>query len=492
MAVYDKATLVPKSGKKNLYVCVTVPEPLRPIIGLKQKYKTTGTDNWEQARDRLRDLEAQIWAEFDKAELTNHPLSLAYIQLEEAIFRQGWEKIPQALTHPISSLFDENTRYGIEDDVRNRAGGIVETKASDFEDAPLIAKHADQVRDALDLFLLEFRRLNSARFVPIKETKTFDAVVEEYLQHPSFSRNQRNGQKKRNKTLNDQRSKIETFQKWAGRVRLSEFNLPFAYRYMDALHNIVDAEDEDVGVGVETLKQYFVPLKNILKFAYQQGYSSGVLWEGLQFTGRGAPTKSYRDFREHEYAKLWSMEIPEEDRLCLAMLAATGCRLEEIAAARWSDIHEQEVDGLTVCWLDTQNMVVKNAPSRRLVPLHPEIVRLMPERGFSWNKSDKDRLFSYAVSGEDNKVSNKASRGLIGYVHAVRDDPNDRTLTLHSFRHTFTTICRNAQPTIDWELRERMLGHGGKGAARTYGQAAQVAPVLKEICRLDLSFIRKR
>ena len=92
VAVYDKATLVPKSGKKNLYVCVTVPEPLRPIIGLKQKYKTTGTDNWEQARDRLRDLEAQIWAEFDKAELTNHPLSLAYIQLEEAIFRQGWEK----------------------------------------------------------------------------------------------------------------------------------------------------------------------------------------------------------------------------------------------------------------------------------------------------------------------------------------------------------------------------------------------------------------
>ena len=82
VAVYDKATLVPKSGKKNLYVCVTVPEPLRPIIGLKQKYKTTGTDNWEQARDRLRDLEAQIWAEFDKAELTNHPLSLAVTSRE--------------------------------------------------------------------------------------------------------------------------------------------------------------------------------------------------------------------------------------------------------------------------------------------------------------------------------------------------------------------------------------------------------------------------
>ena len=491
VAVYPKATLAPKYGKKSLYAYVTVPTSLRRIIGAKQKYKSTGTSDWEAARDKLRDLEAQIWAEFDQAELTNHPLSIAYMQLESLIYKNRPDQMPKDLNSICKKLFEEESRYQIEDDVRVRAGGVIETQATDWEDAPLIAEHADLVRDALESFLLEFRRLNSERFVPVKETKTFDAVVEEYLEHPSFLRNAKTNEPKRQKTLNDQRSKLKTFQKWAGQVRLSEFNQPLAYKYMDALQDIVDVQDQEAGVAVETVKQYFVPLKNVLKFAYQQGYSSGVLWEGLEFAGRGAAKQSYRDFRDHEYAKLWSMDIPDQDRLCLAMLATTGCRLEEIASVRWRDIHEREVDGVTVHWLDTQNMVVKNAPSRRNVPLHPEIVRMLPERGFSWNKSDKDRLFGYPVSGADKKVSNKASRRLISYIHAVRDDPNDRRLTLHSFRHTFTTICRNAVPTIDWELRERMLGHGTTQTAGTYGEAAQVATVLNEIRRLDLSFIRR-
>ena len=105
--------------------------------------------------------------------------------------------------------------------------------------------------------------------------------------------------------------------------------------------------------------------------------------------------------------------------------------------------------------------------------------------------ADEESVFSYPVSDDDNKVSNKASNKLMGYVRAVRDDPTDRALALHSFRHTFTTICRNAEPTIDWEMRERLLGHGGSETARTYGQAARVANVLREIRRLDFSFLRR-
>ena len=93
------------------------------------------------------------------------------------------------------------------------------------------------------------------------------------------------------------------------------------------------------------------------------------------------------------------------------------------------------------------------------------------------------------VRGSIPLGSTKSSNKLMGYVRAVRDDPADRTLALHSFRHTFTTICRNAEPTIDWEMRERLLGHGGSETARTYGQAARVANVLKEIRRLDFSFL---
>ena len=38
LAVYEKATLVKKPNRSKLYACVTVPTPLRRIIGVKQKY----------------------------------------------------------------------------------------------------------------------------------------------------------------------------------------------------------------------------------------------------------------------------------------------------------------------------------------------------------------------------------------------------------------------------------------------------------------------
>ena len=38
LAVYEKATLVNKPNRSKLYACVTVPAPLRRIIGVKQKY----------------------------------------------------------------------------------------------------------------------------------------------------------------------------------------------------------------------------------------------------------------------------------------------------------------------------------------------------------------------------------------------------------------------------------------------------------------------
>lgn len=86
MAVYEKATLSKRSGRKNWYVYCTVPIPLRGMMGgAKQIHIGTGTSDLELARDKLRDLEAQLWARLDEAQLTNHPLSKAYLQLEALI-----------------------------------------------------------------------------------------------------------------------------------------------------------------------------------------------------------------------------------------------------------------------------------------------------------------------------------------------------------------------------------------------------------------------
>ena len=58
VASYPSATIVSKSGQRNLQACVTVPQELRPIIGRKQIYKSLGTFDPNVAKERLRTKEA--------------------------------------------------------------------------------------------------------------------------------------------------------------------------------------------------------------------------------------------------------------------------------------------------------------------------------------------------------------------------------------------------------------------------------------------------
>ncbi len=86
---YFRATLNKRSGKKNYYAFVTVPKNLRPLLkGQRQIYKSTQTNDYEEARDKLRDLEAELYLKLDHAELANHPLSKAYDALWEGL--DGW------------------------------------------------------------------------------------------------------------------------------------------------------------------------------------------------------------------------------------------------------------------------------------------------------------------------------------------------------------------------------------------------------------------
>ena len=58
----------------------------------------------------------------------------------------------------------------------------------------------------------------------------------------------------------------------------------------------------------------------------------------MGLTGYGAASESYRDWTEDEMRQVFSLEMPEQDRLCLAILACTGARLDEIALLQWGSI----------------------------------------------------------------------------------------------------------------------------------------------------------
>jgi len=105
---YPSATVVSKSGQRNLQACVTVPQELRPIIGRKQIYKSLGTFDPNVAKERLRAKEAEIFKELDEANLASHPLALAALELERGLW-------------PILALRDGSNASFPEDSIRKRA-----------------------------------------------------------------------------------------------------------------------------------------------------------------------------------------------------------------------------------------------------------------------------------------------------------------------------------------------------------------------------------
>ena len=82
--------------------------------------------------------------------------------------------------------------------------------------------------------------------------------------------------------------------------------------------------------------------------------------------------------------------MSRQDRLALSILACTGVRLDEIALLEWGQVHEEGFNGRNVRYLDTTGAIVKNKPSRRLIPLVPEVWKLFPTKVTVTNKKEPE------------------------------------------------------------------------------------------------------
>ena len=487
---YPKATLVEKAGKSGYYACVTIPVALRPFFkNRRQQYKALGKDirTTREAYEtgRLREKETLIWREFDEADLANHPLAIAYLALEDKLAKQSnaspfWS---------INDLFNHIKRFDLEDDVRQRTAeemGVARSAFNDFEVGGWASAKYLELEDFLREFLEEFRKLSEERFSPKKRGKLFSDVAKEYFESALFLKNKKTNQPKRQKTLAKERRNIEVFMRWAGGVSLDEFTHSLATNVAEALinpdNNLVSFRGE--GVSAETLDGYFSSIKNVLAWARSKDYLATNPWSDLTLAGYGAAKKKYRDWNIAELSSLFRLDMPKQDKLLLAILACTGARLDEIATIEWSQVHSAVLDGKTINWLDVTESVVKNDSSKRLIPIVPLLAKRIEKFSSQIQATESNRLFTY-LKDKDGKAENKASRALMAHCRKIS---SDSTFAVRGLRHTFNTLCRNA--SIDWELREFIVGRSGQGQGAKYGEAAHVATYLKELAKIDFSFIK--
>ena len=93
----------------------------------------------------------------------------------------------------------------------------------------------------------------------------------------------------REKTRTDYITKISVFIEWAGNVSSDEFNNSLATKYMTILAS-KDSKIVSGGAANETIKAYFNPVRQVLKYAVKNDYSNRLLWSDLDFGGVGRPS----------------------------------------------------------------------------------------------------------------------------------------------------------------------------------------------------------
>lgn len=166
-----------------------------------------------------------------------------------------------------------------------------------------------------------------------------------------------------------------------------------------------------------------------------------------------------------------------------------GCRLEEIGGAKAGDVKS---DG-GIWFLDLRDRDLKNPQSRRLLPLHPEVIRLgfvqyAESQAPGWLFPELPHDDQLGAESEQTAASTRlyskwwgrwcTSRA--GSVGVGLDDPRKR---FHSFRHAFKRACREA--LIEEEVHDLLTGHkGGNPTARAYGRGASIMFLAEQIAKV--------
>ncbi len=164
-----------------------------------------------------------------------------------------------------------------------------------------------------------------------------------------------------------------------------------------------------------------------------------------------------------------------------------GCRVEELAQLLVEDI--QQIDGIWCVVIDDESEQqgtrkrLKNASSRRRLPLHPRII----DAGFlryldRLRNKGEIRLFPDLRPDRFGKYSAAFSKA---FMKHIREELGitDRRKVFHSFRHTFRDACREAG--LDEEISDALMGHSNtQRMGRRYGSTFSIRRLNEAIRRI--------
>jgi len=213
-------------------------------------------------------------------------------------------------------------------------------------------------------------------------------------------------------------------------------------------------------LSVKTINKYLMAVSGIFDWGIKQGYCTNNYFKPLVLSlGKGSRITNPRDiFTGLDLTLIETMaglEKQEWKKWVVLIGMYSGMRLNEICQLYLDDV--AEVDGV-LCFKVTderEDQKLKNAPSKRLVPVHSKIAEGLKVYVKTLKVKGKVRLFpefKLDQNGYGSKTSkwfNRTFKNKLGIT--------DKGKVFHSFRHTFITALK--RQAIEETLVKALVGH---------------------------------
>jgi integrase len=260
---------------------------------------------------------------------------------------------------------------------------------------------------------------------------------------------------------------VSRFFEVCGRVSLQAVTRDHVKKYQD--HYLA------AGMNPGTVRYYSSLLKALLSVAFDSGMIKSNPAIGVKLDRPKKAPKASRVAFALEDIRVILERLPTEGNYHWIPLVGlyTGMRLEEICQLAPEDIKEEtyrDAHGKTrkvsVIYATDEgdNQGLKNAGSRRKVPVHAELVKA----GFvDYVKAQSGpRIFPGLKA---NKAGREGANASIWFGKFLREkcEITDPRKVFHSFRHLFKDVLR--EHGVQEQVSDALTGHTNGSVGRTYG-----------------------
>ena len=243
------------------------------------------------------------------------------------------------------------------------------------------------------------------------------------------------------------------------------------------LLQVVESGSTYKTVTAVTVNNRLRKLSAFMNWCKTNGYIQDNPLTGLKMM-TGSAKEARLSFEQHDLTTLLDLDALKTEarkhpwRYWIPLLGRyTGARLEELCQLRTDDFVEQQ--GILCIRIDdsSEGQNLKNASSRRMLPVHPSLIELGLLRHVeSVRASGGHRLFP-ELEPVRGKLGHAPSKWFGRYK--AKRGIDDSKKTFHSFRHTLIDDLRDAG--VQDSLIKRIVGH--EDSAVTFGVYGSRTPL---------------